>query len=75
MKRDSRTENSLVRIMGSRLGKQHRRALNLVSMSLHLLSISLRSEERILPRCTTVLEKPRGIPQKFILGSVDEPAA
>ena len=26
-------------------------------------------------RCTTVLEKPRGIPQKFILGSVDEPAA
>ena len=52
--------------------------LHLVSMSLHLLSISsesLRSEERILPRCTTVLEKPRGTPQKLILGSVDEPAA
>ena len=54
----------MVRIEGLRLGKELRRVavLILVSMSLHLLSISsesLRSEERILPRCKTVLEKTR----------------
>ena len=53
--------------------------MNLVSMSLHLLSISsvtlAKYKERILPRCKTVLKKTKGTPQNVILGGVDEPVA